>query len=106
MYRVSFVTEFLDCQRNGDEHKQPKQWVATDLLKEQFHGKAIFSLRETLAIRNKTKVQWAAPDGVAYAIFEGLSAIPCHSKNSILKISTRSGAKPSPNPFAQSALKN
>src|SRR6266481_74576 len=39
-------------------------------------------------------------------IFNGLSSIPCHSKNSILRISTRSGAKPSPNPFVQSALKN
>src|SRR5437867_5011596 len=30
----------------------------------------------------------------------------CHSKNSILRTSTRSAAKPSPNPFIRSALKN
>ena len=42
MQRVRFMVEFLCCQRNWDKHEQPKQWVATDFLKEQLHGKAIF----------------------------------------------------------------
>ncbi len=62
---MRFVIEFLRCKRNGDKYKQPQQWVATDLLKEQLHGAAIY-LPQTLAIANKTKVQWTAWDGVGY----------------------------------------
>src|SRR5438093_10923656 len=58
MERMRFVVEFLRCQRNGDEHEQPEQWVATDFLKEQLHG-AMIQFPQTLAIRNTTKVQWA-----------------------------------------------
>jgi hypothetical protein len=56
---VRFVVELLRGERNGDKNKQPKQWVATDLLKEQLHG-TIIQFPQTLAIMNKTKVQWTA----------------------------------------------
>src|SRR5437899_11421838 len=52
------MVEFLRCQRDGNKHKQPKQWVATDFLKEQLHG-AMIQFPQTLAIRNTTKVQCA-----------------------------------------------
>jgi len=51
------MIEFLGCQRNGDKHKQPKQWVATDLLKEQASWVRAVSLQKALVVTNKTKVQ-------------------------------------------------
>src|SRR5439155_9336727 len=63
--RVRFVVEFLRCQCNGNKHQQPKQWVAADFLKEQLHGTMI-QFPQTLAIRNRTKVQWAARNTVGY----------------------------------------
>jgi hypothetical protein len=58
---VRFVVKLLRSERNGHKNKQPKQWVATDLLKEQLHGTMI-QFPQTFAIMNKTKVQWAAWD--------------------------------------------
>src|SRR5438093_1592518 len=52
------MIEFLRCQRDGNKYKQPKKRVATDFLKEQLHG-AMIQFPQMLAIRNRTKVQWA-----------------------------------------------
>jgi hypothetical protein len=38
-----------------NKHKQPKQWVATDFLKERFHGKAMFSYNKRLRSRIRLK---------------------------------------------------
>jgi hypothetical protein len=38
---VRFVVDFLRGERDWDKYKQPKQWVATDFLKEQLHGTII-----------------------------------------------------------------
>jgi hypothetical protein len=56
---MRFVIEFLGGKRNRNKHKQPKQWVATDFLKEQLH-KGDLHFPQTFAIVNKTKVQWTA----------------------------------------------
>src|SRR4029077_15361063 len=60
MQRGGFGVEFLRCQRDGNKHKQPKQWVATDFLKEQLHGNPACQFPQKFAIVNKTKVQWTA----------------------------------------------
>src|SRR4029077_13969165 len=54
MHRVCFVVEFFRCQRDRNKDKQPKQWVATDFLKEQLHGTMI-QFPQTFAIMNTTK---------------------------------------------------
>jgi hypothetical protein len=45
---MRFVIEFLGGKRNRNKHKQPKQWVATDFLKEQLHANAIFIFHKHL----------------------------------------------------------